>query len=52
LIVAEPVTAIVREPEFGGVRVPVETDRVADPSGKDLDSFTICPDAQDRCIAF
>src|SRR6266851_5930082 len=51
-VIAEPVPPIIGEPEFLGLRVPVKSHGVANPSGKDFEIGTVGFHPRDGRIAF
>ena len=51
-IIAQVVASVIGKPQLPGVRVPIKSDRISDPAGKDLDSAAIGVHAQQRGVAF
>ena len=51
-IIAQVVASVIGEPQLLGVRVPIKSDRISDPPGKDLDLTAIGVHAQQRGVAF
>src|SRR6266581_8483348 len=51
LIVPEPISAIVREPQLVALRVPIESHRVPNSTGHNLVAGSIGIDARDQGIA-